>query len=332
MGEIMKNSIRKYIVPVLMLLVIISIISVVTPIHNVYGQINQVTNVESPAGDVLKNIIGVLLKFSAGPLFAVIAGLVNLILLVVFMFLYTVFVSAGISVTFPFPDQVIFNKIAFFDPNFINPPSTGGHIIESSPIAVVQPIIQKLYYTSFVVAGTIFVIAALIIGIKLAISTIASDKAHYKQALTNWLVGLVLLFTVHFLIAGIFAINEKIVEIASSTVAGNNITFKLDVLTAIPGIGSTIGKVASDVIGGISKLLGGPSTPTAIDLPGYGGMILMFAAKAMGGDLVSSIICGILLGQTVIIVVLYLRRMFYCILLGMLAPAIVAVDVIKKTI
>ncbi|MNN99995.1 hypothetical protein D3C81_2197810 [compost metagenome] len=65
---------------------------------------------------------------------------------------------------------------------------------------------------------------------------------------------------------------------------------------------------------------------------GYGGMLMMFALKAFGGDFISSIICAILLGQTVIIVVMYVRRLFYCIILGMLAPAIVAVDVIKKTI
>ncbi|MNP01884.1 hypothetical protein D3C76_937120 [compost metagenome] len=284
------------------------------------------------------------MKVGLGPLFAVLSGLVNIIIFVIFALLYAIFIAGGIggaSGSFPFVDQIIFNKIAFFDPNFINTPTVtgvaGGADVTSAPVYIMKGIIQQLYYSAFIISGAIFVIAAMVIGIKLAISTIASEKAHYKEALTHWLFGLVLLFTVHFLMAGIFAINEKIVEIASRSVQ-DSVEFKLDVLQAIPVIGSTVGKTVSSIIGGISdaisKLTGGSgnTTPTAVTLHGYGGMLMMFALKAFGGDFISSIICAILLGQTVIIIVMYVRRLFYCIILGMLAPAIVAVDVIKKTI
>lgn len=303
--------------------IVILLLLILVPIGNVYGQINP-KNDESQTANAFKNFIGWMLGFATGPLTSSIALLVNAVIGAVFALLYLVFspISAGFG--FPFPDQIIFNKIAFFDPNFINPPTYGStsELIMTSPVAILQKLIQDLYYTGFIIAGAVFVVAAMIIGLKLAISTIASDKAHYKQALTTWIVAIFLLFTTHFIMLGIFTINEKIVELVSDE---SEIEFTLELTDMGP-----VGKLLSVFTSSLSWLTG--IELGVYHVKGYGGLLIKFAVSAFLLDLPSSIICGILLGQTCALIIMYIKRMFYSIVLGMIAPLIIAVDVIKKTI
>lgn len=326
---------KKIIFTVLIMLVVISVVSSLD--SNVFAKLTHeqelLSEDQSIWGDI-SNFFGGLLKsildIGSGVLAAPFATLITTLALLVFIVLYIVFGSVGINdgfLSFPFPDNIVFNRMSFFDPNFINPTQVND---KSAPVYLLQGTISSLYYTFFILALTIFVIAAMIIGIKLAISSIASEKAQYKQALNNWVFGIILLFTVHFLIAGIFALNEGIVEVAYD-VAGT-IKFEFDVLEAIPIAGHAI----HNLLGGVSDLLSNfgldvDLQPT-VNLSGYSGLLLMFVIKALAGDLVSSIVLFILLGQTIALVVMYIKRLFYSIFLGMLAPLIVAVDVIRKSI
>jgi len=174
MGDKMKINLKKLSTIICIMLVIIVIFM---PMVNVFAEINTV-NSENPDATTVKGFLAWGMTMSLGPLTAALATLVNVVLIVVFTLLYFIFSPISAGYAFPFPDQIIFNKIGFFDPNFINPTTVNG-----SPVKILQELIRNLYYTGFVIAGTVFLIAAMVIGIKLAISTIASDKAHYKQAL-----------------------------------------------------------------------------------------------------------------------------------------------------
>ena len=327
---------KKIIFTVLILLVTISVISsfsnnavfakLTGEEQLVKGETGLAGNVMDVLGDLLRN----LLNFGTGVLMAPFTTLMLAIALFIFLVLYTIFQALGISngiLSFPFPDSIVFNRMAFFDPNFINPTEVG----DGAPVYLLQGTISSLYYTFFILALTIFVIAAMVIGIKLAISSIASEKAQYKQALSNWVFGIILLFTVHFLMAGIFAINEGITAVAYE-VAGK-IDFKLPFLKGIPVVGNAISNViglVGDLVGGIT---GGAVTidSPSVNVTGYMGLILTFALQALGGDMISALVLFIIMGQTLALVVMYTKRLFYCIFLGMLAPLIVAVDVIKKS-
>lgn len=322
MGDKMKLNVKKILKITCIILILIIIFM---PVSQVFAQINPDNN-ESGDVDFVKNVLGKLLQISTGPLTTAISLLLNSVIGIVFLLLYFIFSPISGGVSFPFPDQIIFNQIAFFDPNFINPPTyAGGGAIEKAPVVILQQLISNMYYTGLIIAGAIFVVAAMIIGIKLALSSIASEKAHYKQALLNWLMGIFLLFTTHFIMLAVFTINESIVNAVSK--AANDVIFKVDLARMIP-LG---GKAISSLINGISKFFGGPSDLTFVNGSGYGGLIFRFAAYAFGGDLSSSIICGILVGQTCALIIMYLKRLFYSIVLGMVAPLIVAADIMKKT-
>lgn len=318
----------------------------IIPNNAVFAEISRDLNGKTSQeanNDLSDAIMGFISNAGAGILGGPVAMIVNFFVLIIFIILFSVFQFMGASangISFPFPDQIVFNRLAFFDPNFINPPTTdAGVAVVDSPVAIMQNLISNMYYSFFILAGTIFVIAAMVIGIKLAISTIASQKAQYKAALTNWVMGVVLLFTVHFLMAGMFYINEQIVQTAYHISLKSNIEFSLDLAEMIGGAAGTnmgvgmsgVGRTIGSIVSSLGKFLTGDQDWGVVTLKGYSGYLLTVVLNAASGDLVSSIIAAIILGQTVSLVVTYTKRLFYCIILGMMAPIIVAVDVIKKS-
>lgn len=293
-----------------------------------YAAINSNTEDWGVLGDWLNTFIGAALNKSGGILGSVIAPLINVFSILIFLILYALFIGSGVTqgntLAFPFPDQIVFNKIPLLDPNFINPDkySIPGVLKFGG-----NNVISSLYYSFFTLAVTIFVIAAMIIGIKLAISSLAAEKAQYKKALNNWIVGIVLLFTIHYVMAGMFYLNEQIVERIGKLV-DNEVEIKFDALEFLPGVG----KKLSTLVNGVAGLFGSETNVTAITLHGYFGIVVMYIAKAfIQQDLIASIIFLIIIGQTFGLVITYVKRVFMCIILGMMAPMVVAVDVIKKS-
>lgn len=110
--------------------------------------------------------------------------------------------------TMPWADMILYNSVAMLDVNFLNPN-------ENSLIYGMQGIIQKVYFTIFSLAISFFGIAVVVMAIKLAISSIAEEKAKYKSAITSWLMAVVLLFTIHYFMAFVFYLNESVVNLAS---------------------------------------------------------------------------------------------------------------------
>lgn len=305
--------------------IILLMIVLFLPISSVFAEVTP-TGDNTETAENIKAFFGWILKIGTGPLTAAIASLMNAIIVVLFVLLYFIFSPLSANFAFPFPDQIIFNKIPFFDPNFINPNSN-----VDSPVNLLEGLIRNLYNTGFVIAGAVFVIAAMIIGIKLAVSTIASEKAHYKQSLVTWITGLLLLFTTHFIMLGIFTINEEIVKEIS--IVTTEIKFTFQWTEVIPVVGNMITNLLNAVTGIISGITGlDIGAIGTYNVYGYSGLLIKFGAAAIGGDIVGSVICAILLGQTCAIIMMYLRRLFYSIILGMIAPLIVAADIIKKTL
>lgn len=111
--------------------------------------------------------------------------------------------------TMPWADMILYNAVPMLDVNFLNPDP-------NSMIDHLNGVIRKIYFTIFSLALSFFGIAVIVMAIKLAISSIAEEKAKYKSAITNWLMAVVLLFTMHYFMAFIFYLNESIVEMASN--------------------------------------------------------------------------------------------------------------------
>lgn len=109
----------------------------------------------------------------------------------------------------PWADAIIYNGVPALDINFINPS-------KGSFSSILSDVIGKIYYTIFSLSITFFGVAVLIMAIKLATTAIAAEKARYKESITNFIISLILIFSMHYLISFIFYLNESIVKIAFS--------------------------------------------------------------------------------------------------------------------
>ena len=253
-----------------------------------------------------------------------------------FLLLYTIWGLLGGSISdLPLPDKIVFNKMAIFDPNFINP-TTDSMLRESvrgtNLMSIIQNVASSIYFTFFIVAGLIMVIAAMVIGIKMAITSIAIEKAQYKETLNKWLLGVVLLFCLHFLILGIFTINEQVCQIAGNIGDDIKIDFNFDgynIVTKVAGkVKQLFTWVKNKLTGSDDKIEG-----LVLHSSGYMGIILyLIFTSVFTGDLIASITLLAIVGQTMNLIVRYLKRFILVIFLAIISPLVVAVDVIKRAI
>ena len=107
------------------------------------------------------------------------------------------------------------NKIELIDANIFNA-NTGNKANNT-----IKENIQKWYYAIWILATIINLLMLVYIGIRMAISTVASQKAVYKKKLMAWFESMVLLFVMHFIIRIIFFVSEILVQLLTNIV--NNI-------------------------------------------------------------------------------------------------------------
>lgn len=75
--------------------------------------------------------------------------------------------------------------------------------------------ISKYYFILRNLSIAILLFILLYIGIRMAISTVASDEAKYKKMLKNWAISLALVFVLHYIMIITFYINNTLVSILS---------------------------------------------------------------------------------------------------------------------
>lgn len=108
------------------------------------------------------------------------------------------------------PDKIFSNEVPLLDVNIINPQD------KNSASYILQSTIAKWYLVLRNIAIVAFLSMLVYVGIRIVISSTAGDKAKYKQLLKDWLVGLCLLFMMHYGMSFALTLNEKFVEFLAS--------------------------------------------------------------------------------------------------------------------
>ena len=104
-------------------------------------------------------------------------------------------------------DTGVTNEVNILDVNFFdfsNPDSSMNKIKEN---------VAKWYYIIRNIAIGISLLVLIYLGIRMAISSIAEDQAKYKTMFKDWVVGLVILFTLHIIMAVLVNLNSQLVGI-----------------------------------------------------------------------------------------------------------------------
>ena len=78
--------------------------------------------------------------------------------------------------------------------------------------------ISRLYVAIRNIALVAMMIVLLYIGIRMLLSTLSSDKAKYRQMLQDWVIGITLLFLMHYIMAFSVTLVQRLTDVVSSSV------------------------------------------------------------------------------------------------------------------
>jgi len=198
--------------------------------------------------------------------------------------------GAGQKVT---PEAILFNKLPITNINFFTT-KAGQPTVEF--VEKLKESVASWYETMRRIAIIASLCILLYIAIRMATSTIASDKAEYKRMLMDWLVGFVLIFVLHYIIIFVISANEAIVDVI-----------------AVP---ITESQTAD----------GGDKLADYIDKTGKQVLSHVDLSKSLG----SVIVYLVLIGITLAFLLMYIKRMIVVAFLIIIAPLITITYAIDK--
>lgn len=122
---------------------------------------------------------------------------------------------------FPWADLIVFNCLPYLDVNFFAYDTNA--IFE---VGSFDSIIRNVYYSLLIMSVSVIGIGVAITAIRLAASTIAADKAKYKEAITRCVYAVVMLLSLHFVLSFLFYMNEQVVIAASNILINSTDDFE----------------------------------------------------------------------------------------------------------
>ncbi|MCI8546100.1 MAG: hypothetical protein HFJ44_02590 [Clostridia bacterium] len=147
----------------------------------------------------------------AGAVVAVIVApvmIVSIVITIVTRGADNVFLKGGRIVNWYTIEDTVFNKIPLFDADYFLTDSN-----DSDFNKVIKDSVAVFYYITKTVAVLCGLIMLIYLGIRMAISTIASDMAKYKDMLKDWLVSMTLIFLMPYIIGLVNLISGGLVQI-----------------------------------------------------------------------------------------------------------------------
>ena len=127
------------------------------------------------------------------------------------------------------PFDIFFNKMALTDINFFN----FNGLSEDNIIYKIRSSVAGWYYVMRAIAAAILLAVLVYIGIRMALSTIAQDRALYKKMLVDWVSSLALIFLLHYIAIFTINANNAIVKMMAGLDGGDTMTAMRNTLTDI---------------------------------------------------------------------------------------------------
>ena len=119
-------------------------------------------------------------------------------------------------------EDMLFGRLELFDVDFMNPDGKSSISDDSQFVASQTNVLIKKNVAGWFFAIRNFAIVALFavliaIGILMAVSSIASERARYKNMLIHWVVSFVILMILPYIMAIVFTVNEALVTTIRQT-------------------------------------------------------------------------------------------------------------------
>lgn len=209
--------------------------------------------------------------------------------------------------------NILFNQLGITDINILEFSwGTQQNAIDAnsdSAVATIRRNIAYWYYGIRNLAIVILLCVLIYIGIRMAISTIAEDRARYKQLLMYWFTAVVLVFVLHYIILLTININTALVSIIGTAAGSSNYSANMEAYNGLLlerafGLQEGVGwKIINTLIGRMNNI------------PASFGAAILYT---------------ILNGMTFAFLMLYIRRMIILSFLILIAPIITITYPIDK--
>ena len=127
----------------------------------------------------------------------------------------------GVQTDFWFTiDRTVFNRIPLFNVNYFSYVNEGDtYNVGNSTVTAdynnikVKNSVSGVFYICRVIALAAALVVLIYIGIRMLISTVASDQAKYKKMLYSWVESIIILFLMPYIMSFIFSFGEVITGI-----------------------------------------------------------------------------------------------------------------------
>ncbi len=115
--------------------------------------------------------------------------------------------------------KTVFNKIGMFDIDFFNLDSdtyqSGSDTITiPSSIKSMKENIAKWFYVLRLMSTAVALLVLIYVGIRMALSTISSDRAKYKKMLISWFESMMILFILQYIIVFMLLLGQTLENLA----------------------------------------------------------------------------------------------------------------------
>ena len=116
-------------------------------------------------------------------------------------------IPGGYSINWYTIEDTVFNQIDLFDTDFFDIEKNNNEVNKA-----IKTSVATFYYLMRVLALVLQLAMLIYLGIRMALSTVASEMAKYKSMLKDWLVSMVLIFVTPYIIICINTISEALVS------------------------------------------------------------------------------------------------------------------------
>lgn len=117
-----------------------------------------------------------------------------------------------------------FRNLPIFYANFFN--TSDGINADNDSYAlksneILRPVISNVYKYLRNLCVVLMMLVLLYMGIRIIVSSVSSEQAKYKNMLVDWLVGISLLFLMHYIMSFIMNVNDVIVDMLQNNESAN---------------------------------------------------------------------------------------------------------------
>ena len=219
-------------------------------------------------------------------------------------------------------DKVIFGEVGKLSINFWNDPNMPA-ASANSVMSVMSNVVNAWYNVFLMIAIIVYLAALLFTGLKIVLASTGDSKAKYKDTLQAWLSGVMILFLFPYVMKYTVTLNNALIQMI-------NTDFSVTEVDETPDVSEGKLDSLSDTFGDADFIesFRGTTDPNADPKKD----IMVYVRKLAGdlGSMALTFVYFVLLGELIVIIVVYYKRVFMMAFLITIFPIVAIFYIIEK--